>query len=739
MAGSGSTQQRLDTLVQVIAREMEAEVCSVYVLRGGDVLELFATQGLKPESVHVTRLRLGEGLVGTVGATAESLNLRDAQSHPAFSYRPETGEEVYSSLLGVPVIRGGRVRGVLVIQNQAQRSYSEDEAEALELISVVIAELIVSGDLIGAKEGHRGTASKYFGSNRLPGQSVNEGLAVGEAVLHQPSISIRQMFSDDAETEHQRLEAAMASMHAALDTLLSSSRLRGAGEHRDVLDTYRQFAADRGWLRRIREGIDSGLTADAAIQKVREDTAARMQAVSDPYLQERLSDLEDIAVRLMQHLAGGSFRPVGEELPENVVLVARNLGPAELLDYDASRLRALVMQDGAATSHVSIIARAIGIPVVTKVDGLMQSVDPGDTVIVDGDNGQIVVRPTDGIQMMITDTLKARAQRRSLYASMRTLKTVSRNGVPVSLSINCGMLADMPWLAETGADGVGLFRTEIPFMVRSTFPDVEQQTQIYQEVLDQAEGKPVHFRTLDIGGDKQLPYFAESADQNPALGWRSIRVGLDRPGMLRQQLRAMLRAAEGQDLYVMFPMIAEAAEFHAARRILDLERDRLPAQGLAAPRSVRVGAMLEVPGLIWQLDTLLPHLDFLSIGSNDLFQFLFAIDRGNPRVANRYDVLSPGFLSVLKHIVERCQDAGVPVSLCGEMAGRPIEALALLGVGMTSLSLSPSAFGSVKAMTLSADTADVGRYMETLLTRDDHSLRRKLTSFAQDHGIVLEN
>ncbi len=737
MAGSGNAQQRLDTIVQIVAAEMVAEVCSVYVKRAGDMLELFATQGLNPEAVHVTRLRLGEGLVGTVAATAEPLNLPDAQTHPKFSYRPETGEEIYSSLLGVPVMRGGRVRGVLVIQNQVQRTYTDEEAEALELISVVIAELIASGDLLGATERASGGEGRVFGPMRLSGRSINDGLAIGTAVLHQPNISIRQMFADDAEAEHERLADAMASMHSALDTLLASSRLRGAGEHREILDTYRQFASDRGWLRRIREGIDSGLTADAAVQKVREDTVARMQSVSDPYIRERLSDLEDVAIRLMQHLAGGHFRPSDEPMPEDVVLIARNLGPAEFLEYDPEHLRALVLQEGGATSHVAIIARAMGIPVISRVEGLMKSVDAGDPVVVDGDNGQIFVRPSEDVQSMVSETLRSREQRRSLYASMRALKTVTRDEVPISLNINCGMLADMRWLHETGADGIGLFRTEIPFMVRSNFPDVGQQAQIYGEVLNQSEGKPVHFRTLDIGGDKQLPYFLDAEDQNPALGWRSIRVGLDRPGMLRQQLRAMLKAAAGGELSVMFPMIAETAEFHAARAILAIEQSRLDARGEPAPRTVRVGTMLEVPGLIWQLDTLLPHIDFLSIGSNDLFQFMFAIDRGNPRVANRYDVLSPGLLSALKDIVARCRTAGVDVSLCGEMAGRPIEAMALIGVGLRSLSLSPSNFGAVKAMTLTVDTEALSAYVDGLLGSDAHTLRHKLRAFAQDHGIVL--
>lgn len=738
MAGSGSAQDRLNEIVRIIAAEMAAEVCSIYIQRAGDILELFATQGLNPEAVHATRLQLGEGLVGTVALTAEPLNLPDAQAHPNFSYRPETGEEVFASLLGVPVIRGGRVRGVLVIQNRDQRTYSEDEEEALQIIAVVIAEIIASGNLANANASARLGGGRSFRSSRHAGLAINGGLAVGEAVLHTPNVSIRQMFADDSADEHERLREAMAAMHAAIDVLLASSRLREDGEHRDVLDSYRRFAEDRGWLRRIREGIDSGLTADAAVQQVREDTVARMRSVSDPYLRERLSDLEDVAIRLMQHLAGGVKH---QNLPEEIILVARNLGPAELLDYDTSRVRGLITEEGGATSHVSIIARALGIPVVGKIDGLMKNVDPGDPIIVDGDNGQIFIRPTAGVKSILTQTLDAREQRRSLYASMRELKTVTRDGVPVSLNINCGMLADMQWLDETGADSVGLFRTEIPFMVRSTFPDLTQQTRIYSEVLAQAGGKPVHFRTLDIGGDKQLPYLQDSKDENPALGWRSIRVGLDRPGMLRQQLRAMLRAASGQDLYVMFPMIAEVAEFKTAVNVLHMERDRINRRsidGIEPPSNIRVGAMLEVPGLIWQLDALLPHLDFLSIGSNDLFQFLFAIDRGNPRVSGRYDVLSPALLSAVRDILRKCDAAGVPVSLCGEMAGDPLEAMALLGIGMRSLSLSPSAFGAVKAMTMTVDTAELSAYMNTLLQSPDHSLRRKLGAFALDHGIVLE-
>ena len=488
-------------------------------------------------------------------------------------------------------------------------------------------------------------------------------------------------------------------------------------------------------MRRIREGIDSGLTADTAVQQVREDTVARMRSVSDPYIRERLTDLEDIATRLMLHLGG---EVLNRDLPDDIVLVARNPGPAELLDYDSSRLRGLVTEDGTATSHVSIIARALGIPVVGKVDGLMHNVDTGDRIIVDGDNAQVFVRPSEDIEAHMTETLRAREQRRSRYASMRGLKTVTRDPWMFLSTSTVGSLPICSGWKKRARTGSVCTGRKSRSWCGPSFPIWHSRLRIYREVLERADGKPVYFRTLDIGGDKQLPYMDENDDPNPALGWRSIRVGLDRPGMLRQQLRAMLHAAAGRDLYVMFPMIAEVAEFKKALRVLEMERARMDRHNAEPPAKLFVGAMLEVPGLVWQLDALLPLTDFLSIGSNDLFQFMFATDRGNPRVSDRYDVLSPGMFAVIRDVVGRCYSAGVPVSLCGEMAGRPIEAMALLGLGIRSLSLSPSLFGAVKAMTLTVNTEEL-RAFDTLLTAPDHSLRRKLSAYARDHGVVLES
>ena len=738
MAGSGTAEERLEQLVRVVADEVVAEVCSVYVRRAGDVLELFATQGLNPSAVHMTRLRVGEGLVGTVAATARPLNLPDAQAHPQFSYRPETGEEIYHSLLGVPMIRGGRVRGVLVIQNRALRNYSEEEVETLEVIAVVIAELIAGGELISPVE-RTSTQGNAILPIRMTGVRISGGLAMGEAVLHMPPVGIPRLFADEPAAERDRLAAALSKMHSQLDEMLELTELRSTGEHQDVLASYRQFAEDRGWLRRIREAIDGGLTAEASVQKVQDDTRARMAQITDPYLSERLYDLDDLANRLLQHLSGAASMASDESLPDDVVLLAHNMGPAELLDYEPKRLRGLVLEEGSATSHVAIVARALNIPVLGMVKGMLSRIDPLDPVVVDGDNAQIFVRPGEDIQQMVADNIQMHERRRAAYAAMRDEPAMTKDGVRISLNLNAGLLMDIQTLDESGADRVGLYRTEIPFMVRAEFPSVESQIELYSNVLDQAGGKSVMFRTLDIGGDKQLPYLREFIDQNPAMGWRAIRVGLDRPGMLRQQLRALIRAAKGRNLDVMFPMITEVAEFKLARRILDLEVERERVRGGALPNELRVGAMLEVPSLMWQLDALMPLVDFISVGSNDLFQFMFATDRGNPRVAERYDVLSPGLLSLLRSLANRCEAASVPLSLCGEMAGKPIEAMALIGVGFRNISMPPATLGAVKSMTRSVSASKLAEYLETLLDAPDHSLREKLRAYARDHGVLIED
>jgi phosphotransferase system enzyme I (PtsP) len=735
MAADLPAEERLQQTVALIAADMVAEVCSVYVMRAGEVLELFATRGLRAEAIHKTRLRVGEGLVGDIAAHARPLALADAQSHPNFAYRPETGEEIYHSLMGVPILRGGRVLGVLVVQNRTQRHYTEDDIEAMQTIAMIIAELVASGELVSAAER---SPTEGIGTLpiRLEGLALNPWIAIGTAVLHEPGVLLTRIVAEDPEVELDRLRQAVLGMQDALDALIASADL-AHGDERDILETYRMFAQDRGWITRITEAVRSGLTAEAAVLKVKDDTRARLSQATDPYLRERLADLDDLANRLIEHLAGEEDRPRRIRVPDDAILVARSLGPAELLDYGRRRIRGLVLEEGSPTAHVSIVARALGIPMLGRVGNALLRIEAGDTVVLDADNEQIFLRPREDILAAYQETLSDRDRRRQAFALTRDLPPVTQDGVRLSLNINAGLLIDLRQIEQTRADGVGLYRTEIPFMVRSSFPDVTSQSELYRRVLDQANGSPVIFRTLDVGGDKALPYWQEEGDENPALGWRAIRIGLDRPALLRQQLRAMIQAAGGRPLSVMFPLIAQLSEFERARAVLNLELDRARARNQPLPERLSAGIMLEVPALLWQLPSLLRRIDFLSVGTNDLQQFLFASDRGNPRLAHRYDILAPAMLKILASIAEAAEAAGVPAAVCGEMAGQPLEAMALAAVGFRTFSMTPPAIGPVREMARSLNLAAARAFVCSLLDSPEPTLRSRLQSYARDHGVTV--
>ncbi len=738
MARGGNAHERLDRIAQLIARGMVAEVCSVYVMRG-ETLVLYSTEGLRKDAVFRTRLQIGEGLVGNIAAHATPLALADAQSHPHFAYRPETGEEIYHSFLGVPVLRSGRVLGVLTVQNQTQRNYTEEEIETLETVAMVVAEHIAGGDLKLPDEAMGMTSSEPM---RLEGTKINRGLATGFAVLHERGAAISQTIAEDIEVELARVDDALRAMHLALDSMEQKLSDDGqgdlGGESLDILRAFRMIAGDHGWIRRVREAVQSGLTAEAAVAKVQNDTRARMAQVTDPYIRDRLLDLDDLGYRMLQHLTGAKGTVSGEQcLPADVVLIARSMGPVELLDYDRTRLRALILDEGTAASHVAIVAKSLDIPVIGNVRGVIGKVEPNDPVFVDGDNGVAYVRPGEDFKKRFTESVAFRDRKRAEYAASRALPSVTGDGAAISLQINAGLVIDLDHLHESGAEGVGLYRTEIPFMIREQFPRLGTQTELYREVYKKASGRPVVFRTLDIGGDKLLPYLRTTEDENPAMGWRALRIGLDRPAILRLQIRALLRASAGQELRVMFPLVAEVAEFDAARAMLEYEIERATHRGHPPPSEVRVGAMLEVPSLYFQLPQLLRRVDFLSVGSNDLVQFLFACDRGNPRVSDRYDVLSPAVMRFLGDVVAECDSARVPVSLCGEMAGQPLEAMTLIGLGFRCLSMPPGAIGAVRHMVQKLDAGRLKAHLATLIGAPDHTVRSALTEFAAAEGISV--
>jgi phosphotransferase system enzyme I (PtsP) len=737
MADRASAQKRLDRLVSVIAANMVAEVCSIYLRRAGSALELFATEGLNRSAVHRTRMRAGEGLVGLVAETAEPINLSEAPSHPRFSYRPETGEDPYRSFLGVPIVRGGQVYGVLTVQNRAARLYDEEEVEALQTVAMVLAEIVAHGALFDVTE----LDEPELRADRprgFKGEGLSEGVAVGQVLLHQPRVKVERMIADDPQVELKRLEDALGTLRESVDAMLDSSELDLTEESREVIEAYRLFAQDQGWRQKLRDAVRTGLTAEAAVERVQDELRLRVTRMGDPFLREKLHDFEDLARRLQRHLNGDGETAGRRDLPSDPVLVARAMGPAELLDYGRDRLVALVLEDAAATSHVAIVARAMGLPLVSGLEGIVDTARAGDTIAVDGETGEAQLRPQAEIIAAFEARRALRAQRVARIAAMRDLPPITKDGVHIKLMMNAGLLIDMPHLEESGADGVGLFRTELQFMIGETMPRLVDQIGFYRQVVDAAGEKPVIFRTLDLGGDKILPYGRWEREENPALGWRALRIALDRPALLRYQVRALIAASAGRVLRILLPMVTDVAEFNSARALVDKELERARLLSLPQPRQTLVGAMLEVPALVFMLPQILRSADFVSIGSNDLLQFVFATDRTNARVARRYDALSPAALTLVRQIVRSAAEANGEVSLCGEMAGRPLEAMALIGTGMRSLSMQPANIGPIKMMIRSLDTRDVTQFVDRLCGRSDHSLRTRLSAFAAEHGVVIK-
>jgi phosphotransferase system, enzyme I, PtsP len=733
MAETDDGQRRLDKIVRLVSGLMVAEVCSIYLKRQDHSLELFATEGLNPAAVHNLFMKRGEGLVGRCAELAVPVNEPDAQAHPAFSFRPETGEEVYHSFLAVPILRSGEVLGVLTVQNKTLRHYSDDDVEALQTTAMVLAEHLVTGSVASAT----GAATRAI-DDLVRGQAIAEGIALGHVVLHAPRIAVTELVATDVAHEVERLETAIGELKATLDALMSQTHLARAGEHRDVLEAYRMFANDRGWQRRLVEAVRSGLTVEAAVEQVQNRTRARMLRLQDPFWRDRLRDLDDLSDRLLRVLASAAGNEAPKkDLPHDTVIVARSMGAADLLDYDRERLKGLVIEESSSHSHVAIVARALGIAAVGGARGIMERVEPGSSIIVDAEAGEIYIRPSTQVVSVYADKARFRARRQRQYDALRDRPAVTRDGVRVELHINAGLPVDLAHIGESGADGIGLYRTELQFMIASSLPRLERQTATYRAVLDAAGERPVVFRTLDIGCDKVLPYLRSTPEENPALGWRGVRLALDRPALLQTQIRAMIRAAEGRPLTVMAPMVSERAEIEAVRSLIEAELQRGERRGLRLPSRLKVGIMIEVPSLLFALDDVMEVVDFVSIGSNDLLQYLYAADRGNERVGSRFDTLSAPFLRALRSVVRAGQRHSRPVSLCGELGGRPLEAMALVAIGLRSLSMAPSSIGPVKAMLLSLDVSRAAAHVEALIDATTSSLRDELVRFAENEGLEI--
>ena len=736
MAARTTAQAKLNQVVQIIGDATASEVCSIYLLREG-VLELFATQGLDQAAVHVTKLAMGEGLVGTIAEESEPLNLDEAASHPDFAYRPETGEEKFHSFAGVPIIRRERAVGVLCVQHADPHRYADVEIEALQTVAMVLAELIANADLIDSASAASRPAPQA--PMRIEGLKLVDGMARGLAVFHQPRITIEHTVAEDTEAERHRVYAAFDRMREQIERMSAQAEFGMGGEHEAVLETYKMFAYDEGWSRRINEAIDSGLTAEAAIERVQQRTRTRMRQIDDPLLAERMHDLEDLANRLLRIVSGQMGTAAQMGLRQDSILIARNLGPAELLEYDRRRLKGVILEEGSLTAHVTIVARAMGVPVLGRVRDVRRLVAEGDVLLLDVTSGTVFARPTPAIDEGFEAKLLLSQKRRASFAALRELPPTTVDGKRITLMVNAGLRDDVAALDLTGADGIGLFRTEFQFLVSATLPQRERQQRLYRDVLDAAGDRPVIFRTVDIGGDKILPYLRDDAgiEENPAMGWRALRLALERGGLMKAQARALIEAAAGRTLNVMFPMVSEPWEYEEARALFEAQHAWLAQRGRRLPAEIRYGAMLEVPALAEMLDVLLPRLNFLSIGTNDLTQFLFAADRANPKLAERYDWLSPSILRFLARIVGPARAHGVDLAVCGEMGGRTLEAMALIGLGIDRLSITPAAVGPIKAMIRSLDHAALLRDVPAMLATPPRDLRGALSTWAAEHHVEL--
>ena len=738
MASRTNAQAKLNQVTQIIGAALDSEVCSIYLLRDG-ALELYATRGLKQEAVHVTKLALGEGLTGTIAEKNETLNLAEATSHPDFVHNPETGEELYHSFAGVPIVRAERAVGVLTVQHVDPRRYDDLEIEALQTVAMVLAELIAGAGLIDDSHGPGSGTGRETGSVRLTGLKLVDGMGQGRAVFHQPRVIVEHTVAEDIEAERHRVYSAFDKMRDQIDRMMSQAEFGMGGEHHDILETYKMFAYDEGWRNRINAAIDSGLTAEAAIERVQQRTRMRMREIDDPLLADRMHDLEDLSNRLLRIVSGqlGTAAQLG--LRQDSILIARNLGPAELLEYDRRRLKGVILQEGSLTAHVVIVARAMGIPLLGRVRDARRQIGDGDLVLLNASEGQAHVRPSTAMEEAFDARLSQSQKLRAEYAAMRDLPPVTKDGERLTLMVNAGLRDDVAALDTTGADGIGLFRTEFEFLVSAELPKRERQQRVYRDIMDAAGDKPVVFRTVDVGGDKALPYMTadDFQEENPAMGWRAIRLALERDALMKAQASALVEAAAGRTLQVMFPMISEPWEFDEAHALFEQQRARIAARGRQQPLAIKYGAMLEVPALAESLDILLPKLDFLSIGTNDLTQFLFAADRAHPKLAERFDWLSPAILRFIARVVRQAKEAGVPVGVCGEMGGRPLEAMALIGVGLDRLSITPAAVGPVKAMIRSLDLAALRAWMGEILARPPASLREALTGWAETNEVRI--
>lgn len=723
-------QSALDIIVHKVRQALDTQVCSVFLLDSDiNAHVLMASDGLKKESIGHVSLEAGEGLVGLVAKHAEPLNLQDASLHPSFHYLKDTGEELYHSFLGVPIIHHRSVLGVLVVQHEERRRFDESEEAFLITLSAQLAGVIAHAEATGAIEGISPSGHKTS-DTVFPGVSGSSGVAIGEAVVvfpHADLSQIPQRRTGDIENEIEFFNSCLELVRQDMRSLHEKLAGQVAEEERQLFDVYVRMLDDAALGNEIVARIRMGFWAQGALAYVANEHVRRFEEMDDPYLSERAIDIKDLCARILFYLQEKVV--VETEYADNTILVSEEITPSMLAEVPESKLKGLISVKGSGNSHVAILARTMGIPTVMGAIDLPYTQLHGKEVIIDGYKGEVITNPSDQIRTRFLETIQEQDQLDRGLEGLKDLPCETADNHRVHLWVNTGLMTDVMRSLDQGAEGIGLFRTEVPFLLAERFPSEEEQYQIYREQLEAFAPKIVTMRTLDIGGDKSLPYFPIE-EANPFLGWRGIRVTLDHPEIFTAQIHAMLRASVGlENLQIMLPMISNINEVKSALKLIKKACHELIQDGVDV-KFPRVGVMIELPAAVYQTRALAKLVDFISVGSNDLTQYLLAVDRNNPRVANLYSAFHPAVLSALQQVVDAAQAEGKHVSICGEMAGDPGAAVLLMAMGYDVLSMNAASLLKVKSVLRSITLEVAQELLENVMQLDDAEMIRSEVDLA---------
>lgn len=759
---SHDMQETLDNIVNLVSKRMESEVCSIYLLDDdGETLRLKSTKGLSRSSVGKITMKTSEGLTGLVIEQRGVVSLENAHEHPRYKYFRETKEERYQSFLGIPMFERKTPVGVIVVQHKEARAYTKDEISTLSTIAYQISSIVINAKLLDSirrneeersrleQELQKIQGQEMPGGDLLPGDTgkppvasygtgVSPGFAMGGIYILSRRNQLEGTIVESTlppEEEHKRLKIALEK--ARIQTLYMEKRVAETLSEEDaaIFHSHLMILEDRGFLGKIQELIDQEYGAARAVQEVVKFYVAAFSRMEDPYLKNRSADMEDIGNRLIDSLDGNEGRSL--KLEEKRLLVASNLLPSDLATMELEKILGIVAEQGDMNSHAAIMARSLGIPAVVGVEGILRQLSLKDELIIDGNSGHVYINPGQLIRTEYLRLQKDFSLKRRELAELQDLPAVTKDGVRISLKANIGMISDIRVARENGAEGVGLYRTEFPYMTRKTFPNRSEQKTLYAKIMDGFDSLPVTIRTLDIGGDKGLPYFQHPHEENPFMGWRAIRISLECRDIFRDQLAAIMTASVDRDARIMFPMISGIEEIRQIREIVDQVKDELRRSATPFNENIPLGIMVEIPAAVQIAGLLAKAVDFFSIGTNDLIQYTLAADRNNPKVKGYYTPYHPAVLHSIKRVADAAHAAAIPVSLCGEMAADPVSALLLAGLGITDLSMSSPSIPLVKQVLRSTSMAKARELAKAVLEMESsEEISAYLKESALEFGLI---